>query len=72
MFTVSADIKYMDGWLAGMVIPAGYRCTFPTRSTAMSAVRWLTKVHRECDFVRAAVTSHRYAVVGGIELTEGR
>ena len=67
-FAVQADIEYLDGTLAGMVIPAGFRVTHTRKPEAMRTVRFLRKVCDTNDFVRAAVTGNRYRIVGHIEL----
>lgn len=62
MFRVSVDIKYIDGFLAAIVMPDGYTLTVPTESEARRVCAWLSRVHRDGDFIRAAVTAARYAV----------
>jgi len=68
-FRVSADIKYLDGWLAGLTIPAGFTATYPNRSRAQSVARFLARVCQSDDFIRATGTGHRYKVCGHIEVT---
>ena len=63
---VTADIEYLDGTLAGMVIPAGYSVSEVDVAHAHRTVTWLKRVQRERDFVRAAVTGNRYRIVGRI------
>lgn len=69
-FIVTADIKYLDGALEGMTIPAGYRVTEPDRSHANRCSAWLSKVQRSNDFIRAVGTGNRYQIVGPIEVRE--
>lgn len=59
-FTVTADIRYLDGTLAGMVIPSGYRVTYTDRNGVFRATRWIERVRRDGDFVRATGTGNRY------------
>jgi hypothetical protein len=70
MFQVSASIRYLDGSLAGLTIPSGFRITTPDRSRAYSMSQWLSRVQRERDFIRAAVTGSRYEVVGDVAVVE--
>ena len=65
-YRVLADIKYIDGALAGLTIPAGYSAAVPNLQRAIVTCDWLQRVERERDFVRAAVTGNRYTVVGNV------
>jgi hypothetical protein len=69
-YRVTADIEYLDGALEGLLIPAGYRVTYPNYRLAMKCAAWLQKVERTNDFVRAAVTGNRYAVRGHVEVSK--
>lgn len=60
MFRISADIKYLDGNLSGLVIPSGYTVTMPDNQSAMRVALWIYKVRKENDFVRAVGTASRY------------
>lgn len=62
MYTVTADVCYKDGFLAGLVIPDGYKTTHPDFASAQRAVSFLRRVERENDFIRAYGTGHRYTV----------
>lgn len=62
MIVVQADKHYLDGTLAGMTIPSGFTCTYPTMREAIRVVRWLRKVERDGDFIRATGTGERYRV----------
>lgn len=66
MFQVSADIRYLDGALAGLTIPAGFRVTVGSIAEAVRTTRWLEGVRADGDFVRASGTGNRYEVVGGV------
>lgn len=66
MFRVTADIRYLDGALADLEIPAGFACSYPTRQSAVRASQWLQTVQRTNDFIRATGTGHRYVVTGGV------
>lgn len=70
MKTVSADIRYLDGTLAGLTIPDGHRVGMPTLHDAIRVAGWLTRVRDSNDFIRAACTGHRYQVVGEIRITD--
>lgn len=59
-YTVSADVRYLDGTLAGLTIPDGYAVSYPTRDAADRAAAWVNATRRAGDFVRAAVTGNRY------------
>lgn len=61
-FYVTADIEYLDGNLAGCVIPSGQRTMFPNRSSAMRQWNWLATTFHNKDFIRAAVTGDRYVM----------
>ena len=61
-YRVSADIKYLDGILADMVIPDGHTLTMPDISLATRRAAWLNGVHDSDDFIRAAVTGSRYKI----------
>jgi hypothetical protein len=67
-YRVTADIAYLDGPLAGQHISDGHDVTQPTKVAAMRVVRWLQRVRREHDFIRASMTGHRYYVRGNIQL----
>jgi len=69
-YRVTADIEYLDGTLAGIVIPAGFTTTDPDIHHAIRRVQWLQRVMRENDFIRAVGTGNKYRVVGGIEYRE--
>lgn len=66
MFQVSADIRYLDGTLAGLLIPAGYRLTVPSARRATQIASWLSGVRSRGDFVRATGSGNRYEVVGAV------
>lgn len=69
-FIVRADIRYLDGRLSGLLIPAGYRVTVPDRAHASRTARWLAKVRDTGDFVRAVGSGAKYAVVGPVNVDE--
>lgn len=56
---IAVDVEYLDGTLAGLTIPAGYAVTVP-ESSVPRIMRWIAKVTRENDFVRATGTGNRY------------
>ena len=60
MYTVVADIKYLDGSLTGLVIPAGHSTRHANKTSAMRVVRWIAKTYDSNDFVRATGTGNRY------------
>ena len=64
---ITADIEYIDGPLAGLLIPAGYHVTTCGPSVAQRIVAWLLGLEKTGDFTRAAVTGNRFRVVGGVE-----
>jgi hypothetical protein len=66
MFAVSATIRYLDGTLAGLTIPAGFRITTPDHASALRTFAWLGRVRRARDFVRATGTGSRYEIVGDV------
>lgn len=66
LYTVQADIRYIDGTLAGIVIPGGYRVTVPDATHAARVERNLRRAAINGDTVRACLTGNRYAVVGNI------
>ena len=61
MYIVQFDKTYLDGNLKGMLL-AGETVTYPERSGAERHVAFLSRVAREGDFIRAAVTGNRYQV----------
>lgn len=65
-YLVTADIRFQDGALAGLLIPAGYSVTVPDERHAIRIASWLTRVHDELDFVRATGTGNKYEVVGNV------
>ncbi len=69
-YRISADIKYLGGSLEGMIIPAGHHVTATTQQEAYRIACFLDKVHRNDDFIRAAVTGNCYQVVSAPEITE--
>ena len=68
---ISADIEYLDGTLAGMVIPDGWSATYPKQSM-FRITRWLERVRRQDDFIRATGTGNRYKVRGNIRVQDLR
>jgi hypothetical protein len=68
MYRVSADIKYLDGTLAGLDLPHGYTVTMPTRKLAQRTAMFLERVRQSDDFIRACVTGNRYKVTGYITI----
>jgi hypothetical protein len=68
MYRVIADIEYLDGALAGMVIPSGYSVTFPNDRAAYRCAAWLKRIQSADDFIRAAVTGNRYKVAGSVDV----
>ena len=62
IYRITADIRYLDGNLAGMTISAGYHITTESRGEADRTQAWLNKVRSEGDFIRAAGTGCRYIV----------
>ena len=69
-YTVSADIEYLDGALAGLTIPAGYLVSFPTRPAAHRAAAWVRHTRRADDVVRATGTGNKYRFVGRLVVSE--
>jgi len=69
MYLVQADIKYLDGALEGLEIPAGFRVTYLNNMRAYSVAAWLKKVHKANDFIRATGTGNRYQVTGNVSVT---
>jgi glutamine amidotransferase PdxT len=67
-YHVQADIKYLDGTLAGLVIPGGYSITVPDEHHAKRIVAKLARIQSENDFVRAACTGNKYQVVGNVSV----
>lgn len=65
-FRVTADIKYIDGTLAGLEIPAGFSATYPNRSIANRCSAWLERTMRAKDFVRATGTGAKFNITGRI------
>lgn len=63
MIRISADILYLDGPLAGTVIPDGYQVGVAALHQAPRYTTWMERVRSSGDFVRAAVTGHRYQLV---------
>ena len=63
---ITADIEYIDGPLAGLLIPAGYHVTTCDPSSARRTIAWLLGLARTGDFTRAVGTGSKYRVVGGI------
>ena len=61
-FAVSADIHYLDGALAGLTIPSGFRATYADREEAYRVAQWLQRVWQSRDFIRATGTGSRYEV----------
>lgn len=59
-YQVTADVKYLDGALKGLLIPSGFRVSYPTHRAAIRAVNWICKTKRESDFVRAVGTGNKY------------
>lgn len=71
-FAIRADIVYLDGPLTDLVIPDGYSVSYDNRESAFRASRWINDTRKRGDFVRAAVTGHRYVFTSGPTVTEGR
>jgi hypothetical protein len=67
LILITADIEYLDGALAGLVIPSGFSIKTPDASVARSTLKFLHRVRREKDFVRAVGTGNRYTIVGEIK-----
>ena len=67
-YQVTADIRYIDGSLAGLTIPAGYRTTWGDRQSASRAAAWLRSVMNSHDFVRACGTGNKYEIIGRISI----
>lgn len=61
MFTIQFDVTYLDGNLAGLLIP-GQTVTYPDRNSFDRALRFYVQVARDGDFIRAVVTGNRYTV----------
>lgn len=61
LFQIQFDVMYLDGNLKGHLIP-GEVVQYTDRSAADRALAFYVKVEREKDFIRAAVTGHRYQV----------
>ncbi len=66
MYRVTADIQYDVGALAGLYLPAGYSISVANEAQALRLQCWLAKVYASDDFIQAAVTGHRYRVMGGV------
>ena len=62
-YLIQADIEYLDGALAGIVIPAGYSVTVPDLRHAVRVSSHIQRVYFEKDFIRATGTGNRYRVV---------
>ena len=62
-YRITADIRYLDGALAGITIPSGYSVTYEDRNAADRCHTWLHRVWREADFIRACGTGNRYEIV---------
>ena len=69
MFRVTADIRYLDGTLQGVTVPAGFVATVPSRERALKIARLLKCVMQANDFIRATSTGNRYAIEGGIDVS---
>lgn len=59
-YRVTADIRYLDGNLAGLEIPAGHCVNYMSREQAQRAAQRIEKTRAAGDFTRAAVTGNRY------------
>lgn len=70
MIRVEADIRYDEGFLAGMVIPSGYAVTAPTCAEARKISAWVERVRAEGDFVRAVGTGHPYRFMSAPRIVE--
>ncbi len=68
MFRVSADIRYMDGTLAGLDIPGGWSVTYPSRNQALRIARMLKCEQHSGAQIIACGTGNRYQITGGIEV----
>ena len=62
MYRITADVEYLDGFLAGLCITGGHSYTVPSQELAVSRVRELSELERTGEFIKAAVTGHRYRV----------
>jgi hypothetical protein len=62
-YRIEADIRYLDGTLAGMDLPSGYAVTAPDLKHAYRYVGFVVKTRAAKDFVRAAVTGNRYQFI---------
>lgn len=60
MYKITADIEYLDGTLAGLLIPSGYHVTYPTLESAVRCTQWIKRTMKDKDFVRAYGTGNRY------------
>ena len=66
---VQFDKTYLDGNLAGLVIP-GETVTYPDDKSAQHHAAFLEKVMRSGDFVRDCGTGKRYSV-SNVQLFDG-
>ena len=58
---VQFDKTYLDGDLAGVIIP-GETCTHPDWNAAQRHAAMLQRVEQEGDFIRDCSTGRRYTV----------
>lgn len=69
-FQVSADVKFLDGLLAGLTVPGGQTCTFPDAPTARRHAVWLHGLWTSRDFARSVGTGARFIVVSCPQVRE--
>lgn len=68
MYKVSANIRYLDGVLAGLVIPAGLTMSFPLEGLAHGAACVLTEKCSAGTAIRA-IGGGVYVIDGGVTVT---
>jgi len=67
---VTADIRYLDGVLAGLEIPDGYSVAYMSVYDATKTAKWIESVRAKEDFVRATGTGNRYVFTSRPTITE--
>ena len=70
MYTITCDIKYIDGNLSGLLIPDGYKVTAPDYHSLSRTVAWITNTRDRHDPVIACVTGNKYKFIGPVKAKE--
>ena len=69
MYRISADIRRLDGPLAGMAIPNGYTLTCPDEDSARRVVEFIGHARGSTEFAFVGTTCSRVLFLSGARVT---